>query len=258
MYLFSEVGLQVVESLSFTRTLYAFDYDGTLAPIVAKPEDAKAAVGTEKLLNELSQVAAVAIISGRSISDLRTMIDFKGKHLIGNHGLEREGARRESNGKAASTCTAWVKQLKKGWGSLKSDKGVFIEDKAFSLALHYRGSRNKKKARLELLKRVGQLKPTPRLILGKCAMNLLPTGGPHKGMALLETMMKLNVKCAFYIGDDDTDEDVFSLPDHRIISVRVGMKKASQAQFFIKRQSEMNKLLKKLISLNRERGRYAK
>lgn len=85
------------------------------------------------------------------------------------------------------------------------------------------------------------------MILGKSVINLVPPGAPHKGVALLEAMMTLNLKCALYIGDDDTDEDVFSLPDTNIISIRVGEKRASHAQFFIKRQTEVNNILKKLI-----------
>ncbi len=137
---------------------------------------------------------------------------------------------------------------------MKRDSGIFVEDKTFSLALHYRKSRNKKRARLELFSLIEKLHPSPRVILGKCVMNLLPAGGPHKGVALLEAMIKLNLRCAFYIGDDDTDEDVFSLPDNRIVSARVGLRGSSQAQFFLKRQSEMNKLLKSLIKLNQRKA----
>ena len=253
-HLFSETGLQVLESLSFTRTLYAFDFDGTLAPIVAKPELAKASSETEDLLNQLASRVSVGVISGRSVKDLQTRIQLNGNLLIGNHGLEGLHVKKEAKEKAELVCREWAHQLNRSWGSLKKDPGLFVEDKTYSLALHYRRSRNKKLARPQLFSLIEKLSPSPRVILGKSVMNLLPSGGPHKGVALLEAMIKLDLKCGFYIGDDDTDEDVFSLPDDRIMTVRVGLKKSSQAQFYLKRQSEMNKLLRILVDVNRTKA----
>jgi trehalose 6-phosphate phosphatase len=251
-YLFSEVGQQVVEALSFTRTLYAFDFDGTLAPIVKDPKHARIPSETARLIQTLARKAPAAIISGRSIADLRTRVKINGSLLIGNHGVEGLGVKKHAIAKSNSICRGWLKQLHQDWGVLKADVGTLIEDKSYSLALHYRNSRNKKKAKLELFTKIEKLRPAPRIILGKCVINLIPSGGPHKGIALLELMIKLDLNCAFYIGDDDTDEDVFSLPDSRIITVRVGQKKSSQAQFFLKRQTEMNRLLRLLIRANNE------
>ncbi len=240
-YLFSKPGLQIIESLAFTRSLYAFDFDGTLAPIVSIPEKARPSKLTETLLTSISDQAPVAVISGRAISDLKKRVGFSPDHLIGNHGLEGLSLRNESGTQAQTICSGWREQLQKNW---KLETGVFIEDKGYSLALHYRKARNKKLARMKLFEKIEKLHPAPRIILGKSVMNIIPTGAPHKGVALLELMMNSNLKCALYVGDDDTDEDVFSLPDARIISVRVGEKKSSNAQFFIKRQSEINRLLK--------------
>lgn len=251
-YLFSDTAKKVLESLAFTQTLYAFDFDGTLAPIVAQPEAAKANRETELLLKELSNYATVVIISGRSVSDLKEKIAFPARYLIGNHGLESLNVKKKSIDKAKTICQKWSKCLQTSWTEFEKDAGVQIENKTYSLALHYRNSRNKTKARAILFSLIEKLDPPPRVILGKCVMNLVPAGGPHKGIALLEAMMLLNFKCAFYIGDDDTDEDVFSLPDTRIITARVGLKNSSQAQFFLKRQSEMNRLLRNLIKINKE------
>jgi trehalose 6-phosphate phosphatase len=251
-YLFTGIGRQVLESLSFTRTLYAFDFDGTLAPIVSDPEQAGLSTETSRLLNELAQIVPTAIISGRSIADLQTRVKINGNLLIGNHGVEGLGVKKDAIAKAKGICQGWSLQLDRDWGALKSDSGTFVENKIYSLALHYRRSRNKKKAKLELFSKIEKLQPAPRVILGKSVMNLIPSGGPHKGVALLEAMMKLDLKCALYIGDDDTDEDVFSLPDNRIITARVGQKKTSQAQFFVKRQSEINRLLRLLIKANKK------
>ena len=247
-YLFSETGMKVLESLTFTKTLYAFDFDGTLAPIVGTPGEAKTSKDMGKILHDLSSLVPVAVVSGRSIIDLRSRLGFEANHLIGNHGLEGLSSTKESSDRAHKICASWKLQLQNKWGKLKNDSGIFIEDKLFSLALHYRKSRNKKNARHELFLRIETLNPPPRIILGKSVMNLVPAGAPHKGVALLELMMQCELKTALYIGDDDTDEDVFSLPDAGIITIRVGHKKSSQAQFFVKRQTEVKRIVRELMT----------
>lgn len=254
-YLLSPSGIRVLTSLCFTNTLYAFDFDGTLAPIVEKPEDAVPARATEALLKELSELSPVAVISGRSIADLKSRLRFTPSFLIGNHGVEGLPRTNQALGHAEQICQIWRKQVERNWPKNQFDSGVSIEDKVYSLALHYRRSRNKKEDRVALFHLVEKLDPPPRLILGKSVINLLPPGAPHKGMALLEILMQLELKSAFYIGDDDTDEDVFSLPDSRIFSARVGQRKTSQAQYYLKRQTEINSLLKLIIQQLRKSSR---
>jgi trehalose 6-phosphate phosphatase len=60
-------------------------------------------------------------------------------------------------------------------------------------------------------------------------------------------MYQLNCTAALYIGDDDTDEDVFSLPDTRILTVRIGKNKISAARFFLKRQTEITEVLRSIV-----------
>lgn len=254
--LFSETGLQLLESLSFADTLYAFDFDGTLAPIVDEPGEAKARATTESLLTQLSQLAPVALISGRSIHDLQSRIKNPIPYLIGNHGIEGFGTKLATTEKAREICRTWAQQLTKELQHSLKELGITLEDKTFSLALHYRKSRNKKKARTELFHVIQRLAPAPRIILGKCVINLISAGGPHKGIALLELINHLNLKCAFYIGDDDTDEDVFSLPVPHIISTRVGRKAKSHAQFFIEQQKDIDRVLRTLIHNQIQKSKY--
>jgi trehalose 6-phosphate phosphatase len=250
-YLFSMGGLKLLESLSFARTLYAFDFDGTLSKIVLTPEEASINRTSCELLKALRKYAPVAIISGRSIRDLRSRLPFKPTYLIGNHGLEGLSKNRSTTLLAEGTCGSWKKQLQKSLGShLKN--GISLEDKVYSLALHYRKSHQKRKIKLFLLDVASRIQPSPRMILGKCVINLVPVGGPHKGVALADLMLEADVKSAFYIGDDDTDEDVFALSNMRILGVRVGRKRLSQAKFYIERQSEINRLLRRLISFYEE------
>jgi len=245
-YLFTDSGLKIVESLFFTDTLFAFDFDGTLSEIVRDYADARMKNTTLGFIRLLSACVPVAIISGRSVEDLQRRIPFRPACLIGNHGLEQLGGKTRNDSAAKRMCASWRKRISP---SLKVDKfaGVELEDKGFSLALHYRKSRSKKEARLALLALASSLEPSPRIILGKSLVNLIPVGAPHKGIAMMEAMLSTGAKCGFYVGDDDTDEDVFNLPEARIIGVRVGKRAQSQAQYFINRQSEINKLLRVLL-----------
>lgn len=251
-HLFSSAGEALLESLSFTRTLYAFDFDGTLAPIVDNPDLAKPPAQTTRLLEALSKRARVAIISGRSVADLRKRLPVGQKLFIGNHGLEGLGG--GSSAHARASCQRWMTRLVRPASPLRLDPGIVLEDKTYSIALHYRSSRKKKEARNRILAEAANLQPAPRVILGKCVVNVVPAGGPHKGVALLEAMVRLKLLSALYVGDDDTDEDVFALPDARVMTVRVGQRAASQAQFYLKRQSEIQRLLRRLLALHSAQG----
>ncbi len=245
MPLFAKGGRIVLESLSFTKTLYAFDFDGTLAKIVRVPSDAYMSKTTTILLRQLSELVPVAIISGRSISDMEQRLPFRPKFLVGNHGLEGIDDNPSSLEEAESVCNRWKVWLR----AADFDSGIEIEDKRYSIAIHYRRSRHKAKAKTLINKAVSQLVPTPRIIPGKSVFNIVPLGAPHKGIAMLELLKRSGMKHLFYIGDDDTDEDVFGLPysSGQIVPVRVGTKKKTQAAYFIERQSKINQLLKLLV-----------
>lgn len=249
MYLFSSNGLKLLESLCFTKTLFAFDFDGTLSKIVKDPQKAKINESTSGLLQQLGQFEPVAVISGRALSDLKSKFDLSVGYLLGNHGLEGINSGSQKRDVFRKSCESWKAQLER---YLKTDSshynGIEIEDKIYSIAVHYRKSRQKRLAKTAILESLSKLEPPPRIIMGKCVVNLVPSGGPHKGVALLELMLKSDTKSAFYIGDDDTDEDIFTLSDSRLFTVRVGKKNISQAKFYIHRQTQINSLLKTLIS----------
>ena len=243
--LFTKESLIILQSLSFTKALYAFDFDGTLAKIVKDPSAAEMSETTRGLLQKLSKLAPVAIISGRSIADLRGKIPFQTVYLIGNHGLEGLPGKNGSLAKCQQLCRAWLQSLQ----SVRFESGVEIEDKTYSLAIHYRKSRSKTRARSQIKSAQEKLDPLPNVIPGKCVVNLLPPGAPHKGAALLELLSVSDTKHAFYIGDDDTDEDIFGLRynNGQIMTARIGKKRKSQAGYYVDRQSDINRVLKSLL-----------
>jgi trehalose 6-phosphate phosphatase len=246
-YLLASHGRRQLDLLVGAPTLYAFDFDGTLARIVRNHQDAQLARPIREGLIELGKRACTAVISGRLVADLRARVAGAVPHLIGNHGLEGLHAAPQVLRQARELCSAWKRQVADGFGAELSRAGATVEDKTYSLAFHYRASRRKQEAREVVFKMLAQLNPPPRILLGKDTVNVIPGGAPHKGIALLELMHQLNRTAALYVGDDETDEDVFSLPDARIVTVCIGRKQASAAKFYLERRSEIAALLQYLV-----------
>lgn len=244
--LFSAQGKRVLDRLaSQGGSLFAFDFDGTLARIVQDRHVAGLTESTRQALQGLADVAPTAIISGRSLADLSPRLKGIAAHLIGNHGLEGLHASERVMQQAQDCCNAWLKAVTKDECDL-TRAGVVVEDKTYSLTFHYRQACSPATARETIFHVVSTLLPAPRLVLGKAVVNAIPSGNLHKGTAMLELMHQLQTSAALYVGDDDMDEDVFSLPDERIVSVRVGKKAATAAQWYLTRQSQIGQLLQYL------------
>ncbi len=226
-------------------SLFAFDFDGTLARIVQDRHAAGLTGPIREALSALAATAPTAVISGRSLEDLRPRVDGIHAHLIGNHGLEGLHTSERVMLQARECCRAWLKTVAKDEGNL-TRAGVVVEDKTYSLTFHYRQACSPQLAREAIFHTISTLAPSPRLVLGKAVVNAIPSGNLHKGSAMLELMHQLQSSAALYVGDDDTDEDVFSLPDERIVSVRIGKKAASAAQWYLARQSQIGLLLQYL------------
>ena len=246
-YLLTDRGRNELETLLTVHALFAFDFDGTLAKIVRDRHTAQLGRPIRLWLGELAKRAPTAIISGRSVEDLRARVGNTVPYLIGNHGLEGLHMTQQVVQQARDTCEGWKQLIEKRFGAELTRCGVFVEDKSYSLSFHYRDAGRKDDARALVFHVLAELSPPPRIVLGKAVVNVVPAAAPHKGAALLELMYQLNCTAALYIGDDDTDEDVFSLPDTRILTVRVGKKKISAARFFLKRQTEITEVLQSIV-----------
>ena len=96
--------------------------------------------------------------------------------------------------------------------------------------------------------------PGARRIGGKLVVNLVPEGAPTKGAALECARRLLTCDTALYVGDDETDEEVFgAMRAGRLLSVRVGPAEESRASFRLERQSQIDGLLRQLIALRAHR-----
>ena len=246
-YLLTDRGRSELEALLTVPSLFAFDFDGTLAKIVRDCHTAQLGRPIRLWLGELAKRAPTAIISGRSVEDLRTRVGNTVPYLIGNHGLEGLHVTQQVVQQARETCRGWKQLIEERFGTELTRCGVFVEDKSYSLSFHYRNAGRKDDARALVFHVLAELSPSPRIVLGKAVVNVVPAAAPHKGAALLELMYQLNCTAALYIGDDDTDEDVFSLPGTRILTVRIGKNRISGARFFLKRQSEITEVLRSIV-----------
>jgi trehalose 6-phosphate phosphatase len=248
-YLLTEKGKRDLEAILKDRSLYAFDFDGTLAKIVREHHAARLSRPIRFWLEKLSKRAPTAIISGRSVDDLRSRVGTAVPHLIGNHGSEGPHTRQEDIRQVRETSSGWLELITGRFQDELTRSGVVVENKSYSLSFHYRTVDQRDEARALIARIIAELSPPPRIVLGKSVVNVMPPTASHKGTALLEYMRRLDCSTALYVGDDETDEDVFALRDHRILTVRVGKKKGSAARYFLKRQTEITEMLRLLVEV---------
>jgi trehalose 6-phosphate phosphatase len=243
--LLARANVGFLDDFARSNVLLAFDYDGTLAPIVSDPDRAEMRPRTRALLASLAEHYPVSVISGRAQADVaRRMRGLGLASVIGNHGLE---SWRAGEGRGAAV-QRWLPAIAAGVAPLK---GVSFEDKTFSVAVHYRRSREKKKARAAIFEAVAGI-PDVRIIPGKQVVNILPLDAPHKGVALERERDRLRCDTAIYVGDDQADEDVFALDQPgRLLCVRVGRSRASAAAYSIANQRAIDELLSTLLACRR-------
>lgn len=242
-YLFSRANRDLLEMFAWSNVLLAFDYDGTLAPMVSIPARAAMRPSTRRWLTRVSQRYPCVAISGRAQADVLSRLGgVEMCRVVGNHGAEPA-----AGGKALRRrVQRWLPVLR---ARLSGRQGVTIEDKGFSVAVHYRHARQRSATRRAILAAARSLDDV-RIIGGKLAVNLLMPDAPHKGLALERERSRFGCDTVVYVGDDETDEDVFQLDrPGRLLSIRVGLKRTSSASYYIKNQVEMDRLLKTLAAL---------
>ncbi|NLA41637.1 MAG: trehalose-phosphatase [Smithella sp.] len=250
-YLFGKTAFAELERFVDRSTLFAFDFDGTLAPIVSDPDAAGIPGVVREELSVLAGMAPVAIITGRSRSDALRHLTSAPCYLIGNHGAEGLPGWKARERVFIRMAQDWQRQLDELIPA-RSRGGVVVENKGATISVHYRQAENRKKACAMIRRAVGRLVPPPRRVRGKCVENLIPEGAPDKGTALKLLMRQAGCARAFFAGDDETDEDVFRQKAKNIFAVRVSRKSGSHARFFLKKQLEIARLLREI---NRILGR---
>ena len=193
------------------RAALFLDVDGVLAPIVARPEDARVPDETREELRRLNErYALVACISGRAGADARRVVGVPDLVYVGNHGLELD---REAAG--------WGERLQQ---FLADVAWPATENKQLTASLHYRGSQDEAAARaaLEDVKARAEREGFVARF-GRKVLEVLPPLDVHKGTAVRQLVAERNLSRALYAGDDTTDLDGFRALDGLDVSVRVAV-----------------------------------
>ena len=142
--------------------------------------------------------------------------------------------------RARDVCAGWRRQLDLELGDRLHALGVQTGDKTYSLCFSYVSDPRNPLIRGTILELLHQLTPIPRVILGRKMVTVLPSGLPHKGVAVMDLMMlKLRLNAALYLGHPETGEELFEMTDRPVVTVRVGAKRRSWAPFYVKGQGEI-------------------
>lgn len=210
----------VLQSADFVRCSWFLDFDGTLAPIVARPSEARLEPATFALLRRLSIVAegAVAILSGRSFSDVAGRVPADCLVIVGSHGAE--SASGEVSASDRALLDGAVAELEaRSWS-----EGVLLERKAAGVALHYRARPEMGRECRDAVDALANRDPALRAVHGKMVSELC-LAGHDKGTALRALMDRppFRGRTPVMIGDDTTDEDGFQAArDLGGVGIRIG------------------------------------
>jgi len=258
-YLF-DVWDEIARRLKATNhILLLLDYDGTLTPIVDKPELAVLPQEIKKLLRKLAKNRhyAVGVISGRALIDLKSKVDLEGIIYAGNHGLEIEGFGSSFLEPIAEEMRPFLQMLNQALSAtLRGIKGAFVENKGLTVSVHYRLVDDAEEGRVKdtFRKVTDPLHVTGkiRITQGKKVYEIRPPVNWDKGKAIAWFIAKnkevRGKALPIYMGDDLTDEDGFKVIEKNGgISIFVGEGSLqSSARYFLKSPEEVAQFLKML------------
>lgn len=213
--------------------LCAFDFDGTIAPIVNDPASARVAPSVLRRLAALAEFTPVAIITGRSLEDISLRLDFFPEFVIGNHGMEGLPGEERNEERYRLGCRAWLHDLQGALNQEGLDPAIWIEDKTYSLSVHYRLAQDPQLMESKLRRLLEVTLPGAKIVEGKFVFNLLPADAPDKGQALKMLRDLAGAPSVLYVGDDVTDESVFRLPHDDLLTLRIENHRNTAAEFFL-------------------------
>ena len=179
------------------RSALIFDVDGTLAPIVGRPELAEVPLATKAELERLAdRYLLLAFVSGRSGDEARRLVGLEGGRYVGNHGLELDPEAHELQARIAA---------------FRDTVDREVEDKGLTLSYHYREAPDEAEARAELEAVAGRAAAeglVPRW--GRKVLEIRPPLEADKGTAVQALIREVDAQRALYAGDDTTDLDAFT------------------------------------------------
>ncbi|MFQ6129399.1 MAG: trehalose-phosphatase [Candidatus Hadarchaeaceae archaeon] len=259
-YLFNR--WEEVERALAPGALLLLDYDGTLTPIVERPELAILSSDMKELLKGVSRHYTLGIISGRSLADVRRIVGLGGIYYAGNHGFEISGPNVELvKPEAERVRPILVKLCEELRGKLGNIKGAIVEDKGSTVSVHYRLVAEEE---FEHLKNIFEKAVGPhidsgvvKVTQGKKVFEIRPNVEWDKGKAVLWISGVVDPKgklMPIYLGDDRTDEDAFSALKEKGVTILVSEGPVeSNAKYFVKNVDEVKIFFERLINLRAQK-----
>jgi trehalose-phosphatase len=204
--------------------LVVFDFDGTLAPIVMRPDRVRVPAETMRAIEEAARLPRVRIaaLSARPMRDLARYLPVRRVLRVAQYGLEGGDAptpgRRRRIESSVSVLRGWLEPLAAAY------RGAWIEDKRLTIAMHYRAvSAARRGALMDALARLAKrarrigFHPEP----GRMVLDFVPSGY-DKGRALRTLARRVRPAAMFYFGDTAGDEPAFAALGRSGFAVRVG------------------------------------
>ena len=187
-----------------------FDVDGTLAPIVPNPDDARVPDETRSQLRRLaSRYALVACVSGRPGDVARAIVGVPELTYVGEHGLELD-----------LEADAWRERIQ----TFATQASWPAEKKPLSAAFHYRTAPDREAARRDLEQVEADARATGfRTRWGRLVLEVLPPIEASKRTAVAHLLAQAGLRRALYAGDDTTDLDAFAALDELELGVRIAI-----------------------------------
>lgn len=249
----------IEKSFEGQTIVLCLDYDGTLTPIMATPDEAILSQDNKHLLENLAKRCSLAIVSGRALDDVKAKVNLKNIMYIGNHGLEINGPQLHFESLTPPKEKETLDHLKNDLvKELSAVNGVWIEDKGLTLSVHYRLAQETDEPVIrKLFHKVCQhyiLEKKIRVTEGKKVLEVRPFIDWDKGKALLwflakERQVHKKTKVVpIFIGDDITDEDALGVIAGQGFGVVVGSKGHSKAEYFLNDTTEVTEFMKRLLA----------
>ncbi len=245
----------LLERLTEGRLALFLDYDGTLTPIVNRPEDAILSDEMRSLMLELADRTNLAVVSGRDLADVQDKVGLESIHYAGSHGYDISGPEgmRMQHEDARESLPDIGRAERELTEQLADVPGAHVERKHFAIAVHYREAAEKDIGRIEsavdeAVAKHGKLRKKG----GKKIFELQPDVTWDKGRAVLWLLEQLDLTGSdvlpVYIGDDVTDEDAFEALHDRGIGIRVGPpEEATSAHYLLQDTEELEQLFEHLV-----------
>lgn len=187
------------------------DFDGVLAPIVERPDDARPPAETLRELERLAgRYALVAVVSGRAGDDVGRRVPVHGIRVVGSHGLELDPDADRWRGRIAAFADA------AGWPD--------TERKGLTVSFHYRRAEDEVAARTALEEIAARARADGLVArFGRKVLEVLPPLDANKGTAVAALLAEHGLGRALVAGDDTTDLDAFRALDGLELGVRVAV-----------------------------------